>query len=367
MSFYEKTIGELNSLLKNISDKSKELEENSRQAENLMNRKLGLLESQKADLNKLVAERQKGFPWLCKGISDLLSLQDNLIAYQLKLKSRPAHKAAQVVSELKMVIRDLRNKNKSLEYIINYYESVAPFLIELREEDVLDEINFDFEPYTEEETEDEVTGYLAINEYRNLGTVERNQLALERYWNRKHSKLEIGLMYERYIGYLYESDGYDVEYFGIEQGKNDLGRDLICYKGNEIILVQCKNWSKFKTIYENSIFQFFGTIFQMKQSNKNKSVTGHFYATTSVSNLARAFANELGIKLYENFQFNKKYPCVKCIDSPRRKTKIYHLPFDQQYDHIKMNIDDKHRYCETVQKAEELGFRRAFKYRGKKK
>jgi hypothetical protein len=36
---------------------------------------------------------------------------------------------------------------------------------------------------------------------------------------------QIGRDFERYVGYRYESLGYDVEYMGIVKGLEDLGRE----------------------------------------------------------------------------------------------------------------------------------------------
>lgn len=50
-----------------------------------------------------------------------------------------------------------------------------------------------------------------------------------------------GAFFERYVGSIYENQGYKVEYRGIEKGFFDGGIDLICLKRNECkILVQCK-------------------------------------------------------------------------------------------------------------------------------
>ena len=66
-------------------------------------------------------------------------------------------------------------------------------------------------------------------------------------------EIKIGRLYERYVGYIWEMKGYNVDYVGIFKGYEDLGRDLICHKGNEIVVIQCKNWSRFRTIYEKHI------------------------------------------------------------------------------------------------------------------
>ena len=202
-----------------------------------------------------------------------------------------------------------------------------------------------------------------------MPSVEKNQMALDRFWKRPKSKWFIGRLYERYVGYLYEKQEYDVEYVGIFKGFEDLGRDLICQKEKDFIVIQCKNWSQFKTIYEKHIFQFFGTVFQYKDENPDRKVRAIFYTSTELSKLARRFANELGIELKENFKFDKDYPCIKChtskADTPyaSRGTKIYHLPFDRQYDKTKLEKKYGEFYCKTVKEAEDAGFRRAFRYR----
>ncbi len=71
---------------------------------------------------------------------------------------------------------------------------------------------------------------------QSLTSTERNQKALDRYLRREKNNVEIGRFYERYLGYLYEKNGWKVEYIGIEKGLEDLGRDLICEKNNFIEL-----------------------------------------------------------------------------------------------------------------------------------
>jgi hypothetical protein len=65
--------------------------------------------------------------------------------------------------------------------------------------------------------------FLTQTEWDRLNESERAQLALDRYWSssRKRSAWAAGVQFERYIGYLYEQDGYDVEYNGAIKGKHD--------------------------------------------------------------------------------------------------------------------------------------------------
>ncbi len=169
-------------------------------------------------------------------------------------------------------------------------------------------------------------------------------------------------MYERYAGYLYEKNGWDVEYFGIHKRYEDLGRDLIARKGNQVHVVQCKNWSKYKTIYENHIFQLFGTTYGYQKENPTKKVLPVFFCSTSLSETANEFAKRLGIEVHQNHKF-KEYPCIKCNVSPKGE-KIYHLPFDQQYDNTKIIAGTDEFYAATVAEAEKKGFRRAYRWSG---
>ena len=51
---------------------------------------------------------------------------------------------------------------------------------------------------------------------------------------------------------------------------------------------------------------------------------------------------------------------IKC--NINNKNKIYHLPFDQQYDRVVIEKDKGELYVKTVKEAEDLGFRRAKKW-----
>ena len=274
-------------------------------------------------------------------------------------KKNPAYKAAEIVKEEAGRRREAEFLYKKTQAIIDYYESIAPFLLDFKE-DIIEDEETAFKEFTQEEKEDPASNYLTKEEYRKLSTSDKNQLALDRYWKRPKSKWLLGRMYERYIGYLYEKKGYAVEYHGIFQGFEDLGRDLICQKGNDIQIVQCKNWSHFKTIHEKHIFQLFGTFFQYRDENPGLKINAVFYTTTKLSDLARRFAKELDIELIENCKMDTGYPCIKC-NIGKNKEKIYHLPFDQQYDNTQIEIRKGEFYCSSVAEAEKAGFRRAYR------
>lgn len=182
-------------------------------------------------------------------------------------------------------------------------------------------------------------------------------------------------MYERYIGYVYEKRGYKVEYRGIELGLKDGGIDLICRKGNEILLVQCKNWKQESTIYEKHICQLYGASrFYDKMCIQKvyteglfadvdwERVTPVFVTTTKLDEHAKDVADSLGV-IIEYIEFDKTYPIIKC--NINNGTRIYHLPIDQMYDCTKI-CNPGELYVKTVKEAEAKGFRRAFKWTGSK-
>jgi len=364
MGYFEDKKAELQNLLNLLRNEQREFESLSNSRKTIIEEQIAYNKRLEEGVLQMAKERQIGFPWLAKAYGELFAMSDRTTINYLRNKKRPALRASEVVKEEAKRRREAEREKKIFQYIIEYYENIAPFLIDLKEELDLptQEDQELLREYSPEELQDTTTLYLTKEEYRKLPSSERNQMALDRFWKRPKSKWLIGRLFERYIGYLYEQQGYDVEYVGIFKGYEDLGRDLICQKGQDIIIIQCKNWAKFRTIYEKHIFQFFGTVFQYRDSNSNKNVSGIFTTTTSVSELARRFANELKIKLEENILFNKNYPCIKCNISRINGEKIYHLPFDQQYDTTKIEPSRGELYCATAKEAEEKGFRRAFRY-----
>lgn len=205
------------------------------------------------------------------------------------------------------------------------------------------------------------------------------QKKLDWYWGKPNkTNWQIGRDYERYIGYLYEQKGWDVYYHG-KKGYEDLGRDLICKKDESVEIVQCKYWSKEKTIHEMHIYYLFGTVVEYYLENyghdedvqrlslfpelvKNRNVKPKLVTTTEISPKAAQVAKVLGVVI-DTIPF-QRYPSVKCNVSRRTGEKIFHLPFDQQYDTILIEDEKRECYVETIAEAEALGFRHAFRWKG---
>ena len=311
-------------------------------------------------LRDTIQEAPLGFPSLLNALRLYDENKDQQISDWLLSKRPPARKASDDVKEETRKRRQAEYECRQAKCLLDYYRSVFPSIDD--NDDLKEEVLDPVAMIPAGDGEDVVERYLSQEEYQQLSSSERNQLALDRFWERNKSKRLIGKLYERYVGYLYEKQGYHVDYFGITEGFSDLGRDLICNNGDEILLIQCKNWSRSKTIYEKHIFQFFGTMYQFTQDNLKTPVRGAFYTATSLSETARSFAKEFGIELYEEFPL-KRYPMIKCNVS-RNGEGIYHLPFDLQYDNTKINPKDGDMYCMTVAEAESAGFRRAYRWHG---
>lgn len=216
---------------------------------------------------------------------------------------------------------------------------------------------------------DSARDYLSSEEYNSLSTCERNQLALDRYHSsHKKTKWQIGRDYELYVGFKFKERSYKVDLFGSYMGVEDLGRDIIAKKDFRTLIIQCKYWSKEKEIHENHINQLYGTLvcYCIEHHIDQSQVTGVLVTNITLSHMAKKFANYLGIEYVENYDIGE-YPCIKCNvgkNAYGQTTKIYHLPFDQQYDRTIINEKDGDFMAMTVKEAEDAGFRRAFKWFG---
>jgi hypothetical protein len=240
-----------------------------------------------------------------------------------------------------------------------------PHLVELRSEEADELLEAQDRVEASDGTPDDPAKvWLSEKEFSRLSTSEKYQLALERYRQSRKSKWEIGRDFERFIGFQYEAKGFSVAYQGIVEGLEDLGRDLICRNGRTTEIVQCKYWSTSKVIHEKHIFQLFGTVFEFAIDHPNEDVSGTFVTSTSLSDKARDFAARLKITVREH-ELLQPYPCIKCNVSLRGGERIYHLPFDQQYDSTNIDTSRLECYVGTVAEAEALGFRRAHRWLGK--
>lgn len=377
-------IAMLESDLNHGKRKTSELSETLKTAEREKHELMRTLNAERLEFQQqktVFNERAELFPWLAAAFADLELYRGKVDAQHLFNKSHPATKAAEKVREYSQRLSQETKLQRALRYRLLFLENSFPWIQDLTE-DTLSEYITNLEtlstsaPDTSEESEDPVRGYLADAEYRNLSPADRNQLALDRWKKRRKTPWEVGRDYERYIGFELESDGYEVTYFGAVEGFDDLGRDLIARKKGVTRIIQCKYWSAHKEIHEKHIFQLFGSVVEyiarekmqshsidlFSQYEKFSDIQAEFVTSTKLSMRAKEFSSILNVKVRE-LQPIGTYPMIKCNISKRGGEKVYHLPFDQQYDRTRIEPHLGELYVSTTKEAEDRGFRRAFRWK----
>ncbi len=283
---------------------------------------------------------------------------------RLKYKPRPARKSAMVVSEMRKEAKEFEAKYKCMLYKYEFLLAAFPELKRyVDDEEALQSLDKEKNYEDFKNNIDNSKDYLSDEEWVKLSETERNQLALDRYNKRKKSNWTIGMLYEMYIGYLLR-DQYDVAQYGIINGLEDLGRDIIASKKysdgiERIYIIQCKNWSVSKEIHENVVCQIFGTAMEYSINHKvgGQKIIPVLCVTTQLSSTAKLFAERLGVKVY--VKPIGEFPMIKC--NINNGQKIYHLPFDQQYWRTKIEKPGEF-YAWTVKEAYDKGFRRALRH-----
>lgn len=335
-------------------------------------------------IEQLAKEKSQGFPWLASAYDDYLNIKDMAMENHLRHKQHPAAKKADDYRQISKERREAVKAAKVSKYLIDYCRFLAPWLDEYigMDAEELDKIIKDIHSSwekIEEEFDEEVKRQTGPRKWEALTPTERLQRKLDWYWGKPNkTNWQIGRDYERYIGYLYEQNGWYVYYHG-KKGYEDLGRDLVCKKGKSVEIVQCKYWAKERTIHEKHVYYLYGTTVeyfldslgdeaQLKQLTlfpdlvRMRNVVPKLIVTTEVSPKATQVAKVLGIVI-ETIPF-KRYPSVKCNVSRKNGEKIFHLPFDQQYDTILVEEERLERYIGTINEAESLGFRHAYRWKG---
>jgi len=344
-----------------------ELRQNQETLEAAMQRCEAALEQKDLLYAQLQNKNNEPLEYISSLMADHLTLQYDISAKYLASKKRPAKEEARRIGWLKKRTKEIVKKSKLLEYRLEYLFQLFPDLelyvddlqsiAELGKLDHLGEL---------EERTDRTRYYLSGDEYDALPEDDRNQLALDRYIASRKSKWQIGRDYELSVGYEYSKNGWNVEYFGIDRQLEDMGRDLIATKNNEIHIIQCKYWSQKKLIHEKHIAQLYGTTVQFILSSPQKcNVTPVLVTSISLSDTANSFAEYLNVKVIDNKQMSD-FPRIKCNinrDECGTKTRIYHLPMDQQYDRTKI-CNEGEFFAFTVQEAVDAGFRRACRWFG---
>lgn len=319
-------------------------------------------ELDRAAFHAIVEDRARGIGFVADAWAEYEEARAEAQAEALRTKSHPALAASEAVAAKGREIAAAIRRAKLAEWTVRLYEEAVPSLTELSDEGEHDgyveaperDVPADVDP---------VLAWLSRDEYDALPPVERNQRALDGYLARRKTRWQIGRDYEQYVGYLRERDGFVVTYQGIVKGLEDLGRDLVARRDDEIEVIQCKRWSASKTIHEKHVFQLYGTVVLAQIENPGLRVRGTFTTTTSLSQVARAVAERLDIRVEEGLPLGE-FPRIKCNIARDSGERIYHLPFDQQYDKTVIEPERGEVCVHTAAEAESLGFRRAFRWKG---
>lgn len=330
-------------------------------------KKAVLLLSERVKLVEHSYSNLSAIPYMAEIMAEYSTHELDILAQKLNWgNSYERAKKVESLIELKRKTKEMLQESNTARYELAYLLKLFPVL-----EEYLD-AEFSELPVLESEeikesSYDKTRDYLSVDEYKKLSSIDRNQLALDRYVaSHNKTKWQIGRDYELYVAYMYRTKGFTVDTCGSYLGVNDLGRDLICTKNNSIWIVQCKYWSEIKTIHENHIAQLYGTVIAYCIENKKSldEVKGILITNITLSDTAKRFAEYLGIRYKENIPLGD-YPRIKCNVGYKEfgKEKIYHLPFDQQYDATIISGSEEF-YAYTVKEAEEKGFRRAYKWHG---
>lgn len=349
-----------NKLINAYNQKEKELKELHGKHDALL-KKYETEENFKEALRKMKQE-VSSFPYIAGMVADVDTRGLELVANSLEWgDSKERRRKTVSIRALRAETQQLLREYKIYEYQLKYLLELYPNL-----QDIIDSEYKSIPKLNEQNLEeyDKVREYLSKEEYAVLTQTSRNQLALNRYIeSHKKSKWQIGRDYEMCVGYGYECKGYTVDYFGSFMGLEDLGRDLIAKKNNVTLIIQCKYWSGVKQIHEKHITQLYGTMigYCVEHVVQPSDVHGVLITNIELSETAKRFAEYLGIQYKENYKMTE-FPRIKC-NIGKDGERIYHLPFDQQYDSTKIDKPGEFM-ATTVLEAENAGFRRALKWFG---
>ncbi len=323
--------------------------------------------------------------WLASCFSEYADVILDETARWLEHKRLPAKQAAEDIRTANAARREAVKEAFAFRLRCEYYEREFPFLKDVIDDgnDSLVEEQYWDGPGSWEDQDDESARWLSQKDFRSKTPAERAQLALDRWMASRKTAWEAGVEYEDYIGFRYEDNGWKVEYKGMTDGRADLGRDLICRKGNTIHIVQCKRWRNDTGIllHENVIFQLLGSTLEYALENNcrmgklkvggdpnllaldfSDEVVPVLVTTAKLSETAEKFAEALGV-VVRVVEFDAAFPRIKCNISPNGN--IYHLPFDQQYARVRLTKPKEGR-VHTVQEAVAAGFRRAMRHKPKR-
>lgn len=118
-----------------------------------------------------------------------------------------------------------------------------------------------------------------------------------------------GFEYERQIARYFRNLGYKVDPRGIRLKKKDGGIDIICYKADEIILIQCKNYKY--GVKQDVARKFLGDCFVYERANNLFKVKRLIIAPSKPKRCFSLFLQDIGKNHLSFMQI--KYKDSNCV------------------------------------------------------
>lgn len=274
-----------NSLIKKIKSQIEAREE----LDSKINSKINLLRSLISESERQIEtwktikrDTSEAFPWLAKQISTIFYSQEIQLSNYLRKKPHPAIKSADYIAFIAEENKLLREEIIRLEAYVN----------------LLAKINGRNLP-----------SHSFLSTYANRTGSESASISAQQAQMEKNTW--IGARYEAKVALDFWMHGYQIIANGLESGRNDNGIDLICYNKIETLLVQCKCWSKKRTIDESIILNLHSDAMRLIEILKTKNVTELPYpvnnarimiiTSTTLDKNAKNTALSKGIEYKEDF------------------------------------------------------------------
>ena len=173
------------------------------------------------------------------------------------------------------------------------------------------------------------------------------------------AKCDYGVQYERYVGHLFEEQGFRVIYNGIRKGKNDGGIDLIARGDRKIRLVQCKRWNiavncDVISRLHGGVERFVWTERKGKSEKMLTSIRGVLATSGDVEPDAMELARHLGIFVMKKLEY-KFYPAIKAKEIIPGAGRFL-LPFNPGYDRMDFRLGNGDKFFMSIRDALSNGF-----------
>lgn len=334
-------------------------------------------------LQRICSEASVGLPFIAAALASL-DYEQRKLDISRATDVHTQHAARKLAKDNAAAAAELRGKLQVAENRIAFYEQLFPWLADYSGcnlMDLVDELRSRGAESPAEPELDPAYRWVDRDEWRLLAHSDRVQRALDNWRrSRRATPWLAGRDYERCVGWELEQSGYRVVYVGARSGIEDHGRDLVATRGEETLVVQCKFWRSEKTIHEKHIYILFGTTAQYAAQllgSQTEFDFGHtrglferancyplLVTSATVSAFAKQCADLLGVRIHEQRPLSRDYPILKCNVAHESGERIYHLPFDQQYDRTDVDVSRGEFYAATIAEAELAGFRRAWRFGG---